>query len=60
MTEFRLSTGGMEMEQKDRRKRDRTIAEAVEKYGYTQRSIAEHLDMHYSYISQILSELEQT
>ncbi len=45
---------------KDRLKRDRKIAEAVEKHGYTQRAIAKHLDMHYSYISQILSEREQT
>lgn len=45
---------------KDRHKRDRKIAEAVERYGYTQRSIAKHLDMHYSYVSQILSALEQT
>jgi hypothetical protein len=43
---------------KDRQKRDRKIAEAVEKYGYTQRAIAKHLDMHYSYISQILSRLK--
>jgi REP-associated tyrosine transposase len=39
----------------DRQKRNLKIAEAVEKHGYTQRAIAEHLDMHYSYISQILS-----
>lgn len=45
---------------KDRTKRDRKIAEAVEKYGYTQRAVAKHLDMHYSYISQILSLLAQT
>ena len=45
---------------KDRQKRDRKIAEAVERFGYTQRSIAKHLDMHYSYISQILSVFEQT
>lgn len=45
---------------KDRQKRDRKIAEAVERYGYTQRSIAKHLDMHYSYVSQLLSSLEQT
>ena len=45
---------------KDKHKRDLKIAEAVEKYGYTQRAIAKHLEMHYSYISQILSELEQT
>jgi len=45
---------------KDKKKRNWKIAEAVEKYGYTQRSIAEHLEMHYSYISQIISGLAQT
>jgi REP element-mobilizing transposase RayT len=45
---------------KDRQKRNRKIAEAVEKYGYTQRAIAGHLDMHYSYISQIVSVFERT
>ncbi len=40
---------------KDKQKRNRKIVEAVEKYGYTQRAIAQHLDMHYSYISQIMS-----
>ena len=40
---------------KDKEKRDRKIAEAVERHGYTQRAIADHLVMHYSYISQILS-----
>ena len=30
----------------DKRKRDRKIAEAVEKYGYTQRAIADHLGVH--------------
>ena len=38
----------------DRRKRDRKIAEAVEKYGYTQRSIADHLGVHSTYVSRIL------
>jgi REP element-mobilizing transposase RayT len=38
----------------DRQRRDRKIAEAVERYGYTQRAIARHLGMHYSYISIIL------
>jgi REP-associated tyrosine transposase len=38
----------------DRKKRDRKIAEAVEKHGYTQRAIARHLNMHYSYISLLL------
>ena len=44
----------------DRQKRDRKIAEAVEKYGYTQRAIAGHLGMHYSYISLILRHLTRT
>jgi hypothetical protein len=44
----------------DRNKRDRKIAEAVEKHGYTQRSIARHLGMHYSYISLILRRLKST
>lgn len=43
---------------KDREKRNRKIGEAVLKHGYTQRAIALHLKMHYSYISQILSRSE--
>jgi len=39
---------------RDKRKRDRKIAEAVEKHGYTQRSIADHLDLHFTYVSRIL------
>lgn len=38
----------------DKRKRDRKIAEAIEKYGYTQRSIADHIGVHFTYISRIL------
>ena len=41
--------------QKDNVKRDGKIAEAVEKYGYSQRAIADHLATHYSYIRQIMS-----
>jgi putative transposase len=44
---------------KDKTKRNRKIQEAVELYGYTQRAIAQHLEMHYSYVSQILSALKQ-
>jgi REP element-mobilizing transposase RayT len=44
----------------DRKKRDRKIGEAVEKHGYTQRAIARHLGMHYSYISLILRALRRT
>ena len=39
---------------RDKRKRDLKIAEAVEKHGYTQRSIADHLGVHFTYISRIL------
>lgn len=38
----------------DKRKRDRKIAEAVEKHGYTQRSIADHIGVHATYVSRIL------
>ena len=40
---------------RDRQKRDRKIAEAVEKHGYTQRAIADHLGMHFTYVSQIMN-----
>ncbi len=39
---------------RDRQKRNRKIAEAVEKYGYTQRAIADHLGMHFTYVSQLM------
>ncbi len=42
----------------DKRKRNNKIAEAVNKYGYTQRSIADHLDVHFTYISRILRKSE--
>ena len=38
----------------ERNKRDKKISEAVEKYGYTQRAVARHLGLHYSYISLLL------
>jgi REP-associated tyrosine transposase len=40
--------------------RNRKIAEAVEQYGYTQRAIADHLQMHFTYISQIVKQQQQT
>ena len=40
----------------DKRKRDRKIAEAVEKHGYTQRSIADHLGVHSTHVIRILCE----
>ncbi len=39
----------------DNQKRNRKIAEAVEKYGYSQRAIADHLGMHFTYVSQIMN-----
>jgi putative transposase len=41
---------------RDKRKRNRRITEAVEKHGYTQRSIADHLGVHFTYVSRILRE----
>lgn len=38
----------------NKQKRDRKVAEAVERYGYRQSEIARHLGMHYSTISNIL------
>ena len=38
----------------NKRKRDGKIAEAVEKFGYIQRSIANHLGLHFTYVSRIL------
>jgi REP element-mobilizing transposase RayT len=43
----------------EKRKRDRKIAETIEKYGYTQRSIADHLGVHFTYISRILRGREE-
>jgi len=40
---------------KDRANRDKVIHEAVERYGYTQRAVADHLGMHFTYVSRILS-----
>ena len=45
---------------RDRQKRDRMIAVAVERHGFTQRSIARHLGLHYSYSSIILRDRAQT
>lgn len=39
---------------RDKRKRNRRITEAVEKHGYTQRSVADHLGVHFTYVSRIL------
>lgn len=41
---------------RDRPKRDRVIREAVEKFGYTQRAVADYLGFHFTYVSRILNE----
>jgi len=40
---------------KNKQKRNSRIADAVEKYGYTQRAVADHLGMHFTYVSQIMN-----
>ena len=40
----------------DRAKRDRRIQEAVEKFGYTQRAVADYLGFHFTYVSRILND----
>ncbi len=43
---------------RDKRKRDRRIAEAVEKHGYLQREIADHLGLNYATISRLVAAQE--
>jgi hypothetical protein len=38
----------------DRRKRDRSIREAVLDHGYTQREVSDHLGIHFTSVSRIL------
>jgi len=38
----------------NKKKRDKNIFDAVQKYGYTQQQIAAHLNMHYSTISNLV------
>jgi REP element-mobilizing transposase RayT len=40
---------------KNKQKRDNKIYEAVDKYGYSQKEIADHLKLHYSTISRLLN-----
>jgi transposase len=37
-------------------KRNKKIIEAVEAYGYSQRSVADHLGLHYATISRLINE----
>jgi putative transposase len=41
---------------RDMDKRNEKIEEAVEKYGYTQREVADHLRMHFTSISRVMRE----
>ena len=40
---------------KDKESRDRMIVKAVEKYGYSQKEVADSLKMHYSTVSRIMN-----
>lgn len=39
----------------ERRKRNRKIADAVERWGYSQREVADHLGLHYSTVSRLIN-----
>ena len=39
---------------RDKRKRDKSIGEAVFEHGYTQREVADHLRIHFTSVSRIL------
>lgn len=39
----------------DKNQRDRLIRKAVEEYGYSQREVADYLEMHYSSVSRIVN-----
>ena len=40
----------------DKKRRDKRIVEAVERFGYSQKEVADHLGMHFSSISRIMRE----
>lgn len=42
-----------------KKKRDRKILDAVERYGYRQKEIADHLGLHYTTVSRIVNEGER-
>jgi putative transposase len=39
-----------------KKERDRKIIEAAERYGYSQREVADHLGLHYTTVSRIVNE----
>jgi len=40
----------------DKKRRDKRIVEAVERFGYSQKEVGDHLGMHFSSISRIMRE----
>jgi REP element-mobilizing transposase RayT len=44
-----------DIEISEKKRRNRKIVEAIEKYGYSQREIARHLKMHYASISRLMN-----
>jgi hypothetical protein len=48
LTEIFKNTGG------ERRRRDRGIAEAVRRWGYSEREVADTLRLHYSTVSRLI------
>ncbi len=44
---------------RNKRKRDRRIADAVERHGYLQRELADHLRLNYATVSRLVSAQEQ-
>jgi putative transposase len=43
-----------------REQRNQAVVEAINQHGYTQKEVAEHLQLHYSTISRILATAEET
>jgi DNA-directed RNA polymerase specialized sigma24 family protein len=41
---------------RERGKRNREIADAVDRWGYSQKEVADHLGLHYSTISRLINE----
>jgi transposase len=41
---------------RERVKRNREIADAVERWGYSQKEVADHLGLHYSTVSRLIKE----
>ena len=41
---------------RERGKRNREIADAVDRWGYSQKEVADHLGLHYSTVSRLINE----